>query len=185
MGEYSSLVLTTSDVAGSRFSLESAVEALHSRILQTGAGSVVMVGLSVGAMMATRYAAAYPDAVAGLLLSGSQVRPNPVMMGVQRAIMGLLPARMLPLPEDLNKRQFLEVLDAAGKADLRDDLAQITVPTLVLCGSRDLANIPAAKTIAAALPDAELRIIAGGGHELNTGAPEDFAHAVEDLLART
>lgn len=185
LDDCSSLVLTIDDLAGPSFGFELAVEGLHARILETGADSVMLVGLSVGGMIATRYAATYPDQLVGLLLSGSQVKPNPVMLGIQRMIMRLLPARRLPLPEGLSKPQFMQMLDVVAQVDLREDLPRITAPSLVLCGSKDPFNLPAAKAIAAVLPEAELRVISGGGHELNTDKPEDFAQAVQDLLSHS
>ena len=50
---YSSLVLTTGELAGSRFQFGPAVEELHARSLETDAEAVVLIGLSVGAMIAT------------------------------------------------------------------------------------------------------------------------------------
>lgn len=182
LAAYPFLVVTAGELANGDFSFEVAVETLHTRIVEVGAESVVLVGLSLGGMIATRYAALYQETLHGLLLSGSQVKPNPVVMGLQRGIMRLLPARKLPLPEGITKPQFLAMLDAAAKADFRQDLPKISAKTLVLCGSKDPFNIPAAKRIATAVPHAELRIVEGGGHELNTEKPEEFTQAIQKLL---
>ncbi|MVT26674.1 alpha/beta fold hydrolase [Nesterenkonia alkaliphila] len=182
--EYQSLALAATDLTEGPFSMDAAVEGLQRQILETGAESVTLIGLSLGGMIATRYAATHPEMLAGLLLSGSQIRPNPTLMSIQRGIMRLIPARMLPLPQGLDKPAFLQLLDAAGHTDLSDDLSGIEAPTLVLCGTKDRANLGAAKQLARQIPEAELRLITGGGHELATDAPDEFADAVSTLLNR-
>lgn len=179
------LPLSMADLVDAEFTLDAAVEGLHRKIRESGARSCLVVGLSVGGMIATRYAARYPDQVRGLLLSGSQLRPNPLAMGLQRGIMRALPARLLPLPERMDKARFIQILDAAARTDLRAECSRLTMPTTVLCGSKDPFNIPAARTIAATLPDSELHIVPGGGHELNTDKPEEFHHAVMSLMRRS
>lgn len=182
--EHRSLALTATDLTHGTFSMNAAVEGLQRRIYDTGAESVTLVGLSLGGMIATRYASTHPRNVAGLLLSGSQIRPNPTLMGIQRRIMRLIPARPLPLPHGLDKPTFLQLLDSAADTDLSDDLSRIAAPTLVLCGTRDRANLAAARQLAQRIPQADLRLVTGGGHDLAADAPDEFADAVAALLAR-
>jgi len=174
LSEQKTLAVSATDLA-SPFGFDAAVAGLHDRIVDAGATSVTLVGLSLGGMIATRYAARHPDVVDGLLLSGSQIRPNPALMRLQRTILRLLPARALPMPDGLDKAGFLALIDAAARVDLREDLPQITATALVLCGAKDRPNLPAARDLAASLLDAELRIVPAAGHELATDAPEDFA----------
>ncbi|GAB3053957.1 alpha/beta fold hydrolase [Sediminivirga luteola] len=178
------LAVAPSDLA-TPFSFEAALGGLDERIRAAGASSVTLIGLSIGGMIATRYAAANPDRVTGLLLSGSQIRPNAALMRVQRAVLRAIPGRALPLPAGLDKTTFLSLLDAAAGVDLRADVPRIHAPALVLCGSKDRANLPAARALAATLPDAALRIVPGGGHDLAADAPDDVADAVRTLLERT
>lgn len=182
--EHPTMTLAATDLAEDSFSIDAAASALHERIADAGTEPVTLVGLSLGGMIATRYAAVHPEKVAGLLLSGSQVRPNPTAMGIQRSIMRLVPARALPLPQGLDKQTFLHLLNVAGSTDLTRDLPRISAPTLVLCGTRDRANLGAARQLARKIPDAELRLISGGGHELATDAPDQFTNAMKALLRR-
>lgn len=131
-------------------------------------------GLSLGAMVALRVAVDHPDRVASLVLSGGQVHPPRALMALQSAILRVLPERFA-VPEGMTRDRFLSALDAASHADFRGDLAHVTVPTLVLCGSRDRPNLPAARALAAGIPGARLRVLIGGGHELNTDMPAEFA----------
>ncbi|MFQ6044787.1 MAG: alpha/beta fold hydrolase [Gemmatimonadales bacterium] len=67
--------------------------------------------------------------------------------------------------------------------DVRAGLPQITVPVVVLHGSRDsLFPVSAARELAYGLPAAELRLVEGAGHGLPLTHPESVMRAVEDLF---
>jgi len=55
-----------------------------------------------------------------------------------------------------------------------DDLARIDVPALVMVGEEDRPYLRAAEVMAARLPRAELRVIAGAGHIVNIEAADAF-----------
>ena len=58
--------------------------------------------------------------------------------------------------------------DALAGADLRDVLPRIDVPVLMLYGEEDVRSPPAvAEAIHAAIPHAELVLLAGAGHQCN------------------
>ena len=66
--------------------------------------------------------------------------------------------------------------------DIRDRLAEITMPTIVLHGSRDsLFSVDVAEDLAAGLPNAELRIVEGAGHGLPLTHGEEVVRAVRDI----
>lgn len=169
--------------AGSPFTLDAAVEGLRDTI-GDGADPVVLCGLSIGAIVATAFTLKHPDRVDGLLLSGSQIRLNPLLATVQLAVLRFVPDRALGLPATLDRSRFIESLRAGATADFRSDLGRIAVPTTVLCGSRDRPNLPAAQRIAATVKGAELRIIQGAGHLINTQQPAAIVQALADLLPR-
>lgn len=52
----------------------------------------------------------------------------------------------------------------------------------MLCGSKDEADLPAARALAAALPNARQRVIDGGGHELNMQKPDEFSAELAGFL---
>lgn len=130
-----------------------------------------------------RLALDYLERVASLVLSGGQVHPNPVLMGVQNAIMRVLPARMVTAP-GMSKKTLLGVLDTIRTADFRGELSRIATPTLVLCGSKDRPNLPAARQLAAGIPGAQLQIVPGAGHEWNTQMPDEFSARLRAFYAQ-
>lgn len=162
------------------FTLAGAAEALRDQLDERGLDRVHVCGLSLGAMTATQFALAFPQRVASLVLSGSQVRPQPALMSVQRTIVGMLP-ESTAAGMAMTKAQWLGALRVVARTNFRGQLERIEAPTLVLCGSRDVANIPAAREIAAAVPNAELRIIPRAGHPWNQQFPELFSRTIGDF----
>lgn len=155
------------------FSLASSAGELVRELDRRAIGRAHLCGLSLGAMVATQCALDFPDRVASLVLSGGQVHPNPALMKFQGALMRALPERLVTAP-GLGKRRMLQVVDAVARTDFRGDLSRIATPTLVMCGLKDRANVPAARQLAEGIPDARLQLDPGAGHEWNTQLPEEF-----------
>jgi pimeloyl-ACP methyl ester carboxylesterase len=64
-------------------------------------------------------------------------------------------------------------------------LGGIPVPTIVVAGQRDrLVPLTTARALASAIPGAELRVVAGAGHDLPLEAPDAVVSAVVDLVGR-
>jgi 3-oxoadipate enol-lactonase len=83
-----------------------------------------------------------------------------------------------------------EVLQAAcaqlAELDLRGELARVTVPVLVLVGEHDEATLPPmSHELAAGLPNARLKVLAGCAHVPQLQAPEMFLDAIGDFLPAT
>jgi 3-oxoadipate enol-lactonase len=184
------------------FSMERAAQSILDLIRTSGKGPAHICGLSLGAVVALQAYQTEPEMVASLILSGGQVHPGRARMAAQRAIVRLLPERtiagsMLPevrtrhpelqadaraFADQLSKRGILTAMRALGRSDFRPLLPGIGVPTLVLCGADDRANLPASRLMAAAIPHAELQIIPGVGHLWNLEKPGLFGHTTLDFL---
>ena len=83
-----------------------------------------------------------------------------------------------------------QVLQAAcadlAELDLRPQLAQVKVPVLVLVGEHDEATPPPmSRELAAGLPNARLKVIAGCAHVPQLQSPEAFLEAIGDFLPAT
>jgi pimeloyl-ACP methyl ester carboxylesterase len=71
----------------------------------------------------------------------------------------------------------------ASAEDVRDVLATIDVPTLLLYGERDVrAPLTVAETLHAAIPGSRLVVLPDVGHVCNVEAPDEFNAAVRDFL---
>jgi 3-oxoadipate enol-lactonase len=184
------------------FTLERAVESAHITIDQA-AGKPHLVGISVGAVVALLACLERPGEVASLVLSGGLAHA-PRWIALQRVIARITPEPVLvrglagmysggraeyadQAVEDLRrcgKRTYLSALHELASIDLRPRLGQVAVPTLVLCGSNDRANVPLSRELAAGIPAAELKIVQGAAHLWNLQQPEEFNRTVEAFLNR-
>ncbi|GFE48987.1 alpha/beta hydrolase [Roseobacter cerasinus] len=82
-----------------------------------------------------------------------------------------------------SKRSLSQALYAALAYDGRAHLAEITVPTLVITGRRNRATHRGAALIAAQVPRAE-HVMLGGGHMLHIDNPDGLREAINSFLHR-
>ncbi len=179
-----------------------------------GAEKAVLVGHSLGGMIAQETAARFPQRVSGLVLFATSAAfggkddtfknafladrlaplnagktmpeiaedltkglfgPNPAEAARRRAI-----ASMAAIPE----ASYRAALECIVTFDRRDDLARIACPTLVLAAEHDgLAPPKTMERMAARIPGAAYRCIAGAGHLANFEQPAAFATVIDAFLA--
>lgn len=90
------------------------------------------------------------------------------------------------IAEFASPKGTLDCIAAFGRTDFRDDVAKVTVPTLVVHGDSD-AVVPfdvSGKRSAEAISGSELVVIKGGPHGINASHAEEFNRALLDFLAR-
>ena len=172
-------VLSTKNQSRKKFSTSEAAERIWDSVDEPQ--RVHLCGLSLGALIALEMIRIAPDRVASLTLAGGQVRPPRGLMALQRLIVRLVPSRGLQ-KSGVSKQLILEVLREVSRMDFRSLLPAIQVPTLVLCGQRDHANLPAARKLAAGIPGARLELLAGAGHQAQLDAPEGFSELLTGHL---
>jgi pimeloyl-ACP methyl ester carboxylesterase len=84
-----------------------------------------------------------------------------------------------------NPTGFRAMTWSSAEADLRDVLASVSAPTLLLYGDRDVrAPLPVAHSLHAAIPGAALVVMSGVGHVSPVEAPDVFNREVRDFLRR-
>ena len=66
--------------------------------------------------------------------------------------------------------------------NLTDTAKVCSLPSLVICGSKDWANQPSSKKLAKLLPKGRYQEIADGGHLLNTEKPYELAQAIKEFV---
>lgn len=174
----------------------------------------VICGNSMGGGVALRLAASWPDRVAGLVLVSSIGR-NIHDGGAQQWIEGnnpLIPTeddiepfmklvleRPLLVPRSviryvITQRArraealraiFRAFVEGAGGLGVPAELAQITVPALVVHGEQDrIIDKRVAEDLVKALPRAELVVMRGVGHAPQLEAPRPAAKLVEQFMRR-
>ncbi|HSL66912.1 MAG TPA: alpha/beta hydrolase [Actinomycetota bacterium] len=119
-----------------------------------------------------RYVVAGRGDVGALIARATQFGPDP-SPGVVSHVVGL--AARAP------SQVWTDGLAGLMTVDVRDELANVTVPTLVAVGDHDRVTPPAAAMILVGdLPNARLEIVEGAGHLAMLERP----NAVNDMLAR-
>ena len=150
----------------------------------------VLVGHSVGGLIARLYASQFPGEVPGMVLVDSySENERPRMRQIFTEFMGRPPKAEISSPEDLD----LDAMDEQG----RKENWKARIPLVVL--SRDGSKSPLTsqmdlrletlrKELQAELATrsalSEQRIIAGAGHFIQSDNPSAVVRAVQDVLAR-
>lgn len=144
---------------------------------------LALCGLSLGSVLALHYAAEHPGRVGALVLIAPQYRMPKRLLRMQNALFHIMPPCLFR-GTGLAKSQMIQLCGSMLDLDLSRKLSGVSCPTLALCGSRDRANKRACADLARRLPGAELRLVAGAGHEANRDAPEQLAVLLRDFYAR-
>lgn len=170
---------------------------------------VVVVGISVGGMIAMDFAATQPEKVAALVLLDTFPKIGTAAMWNER-IDTLREHGMAHLGDAILARWFAPSYQAANPAgyrgyynmltrtpidgytgtceairdaDLTGAAKGITCPTLVLCGAEDGATPPElVRGLTEIIPDARYVEIAGAGHLPPVEKPQATAEAIHEFL---
>ncbi len=173
------------------------------------AEKAVIVGCSLGGVVAFELARRVPERLAALVFVGSFARYPDAEAYVERILaaveaagdmatfarartmqLGLPPQRERETIEQMARKSrasYEAATRATWTGDYRADLGSIRVPTLVVVGERDsVAPRALSEEIAAGVPSASLVEIRDAGHVANADAPAAFdacLHAFLDRIA--
>lgn len=198
-----------SDAPAGPYTLPELAADLHGLLDRLAIETVVLVGVSVGGMIAQQFALDYPSRVTGLVLCDTGARIATAEYWTERAAAirtrGLDALAHLILvrwfSDDYGERYtaayhgyanmltrmptegYAATCDALRDADLREAVKQITVPTLVLCGENDLATPPTlGEELARAIPQAHFALVADAGHIPPIEQPTAVAEQIATFL---
>lgn len=183
-------------------------DAMVERALASAPPRFALAGLSMGGYIAFEFMRKVADRVTRLALLDTSARPDTeerlrqrrevVALAEHGRFKGITP-RLLPsfvhpdrigdaplvdaitdMAERVGRESFLRQQKAVmGRPDSRPDLAEITVPTVVICGRQDAATpLQVNAEIAEGIPGARLCVIEECGHM----APMERPHAVTALM---
>ncbi|MET8779559.1 alpha/beta hydrolase [Nocardia sp. NPDC004654] len=188
-------------------------DALVAAAVEAGVETFTIIGYSLGTTVAVRAAVRHPDRIRGLVLAAGFSKADNRARIVAQAWQDLLDlgdtetfARLSALVGF--SADHLESLSAAASdalvrqmagsvpggtrqqavlvenVDTTDDLAHVTVPTLVVNATADLLIHPAnSRALAAAIPGAEYTEI-HAGHVLMIERPEEWWKTIDEFLCR-
>jgi len=183
---------------------------LHEALNVLEIEKINLLGVSMGGMIAQHFAADAPDRVEKLVLAATCARPNPILAEAVQEWIELAKSgnhtalmdsnvrriysdayyrnnkRMIPVMGKLTKpasyERFFIQAEACLHHDASERLEDITAHTLVIGGEQDNAlGADASREIAAAIPNAALKMYPQWGHGLYEEA-KDFNQVVLNFL---
>ena len=194
------------------------LQTLTTEIVQTLPQQTVMIGWSLGGMIAMQLAADYPERISRLVLVAStpqftrsadwphamdpqilDVFANNLKQDFQSTVKHFLALQVLGSSDERNTLRQLQVLAFSRgapdpraleggltillKENIRQRLANITCPTLLIYGQHDkLVPRAAGKDLLALLPNATLRIIDHAGHAPFLSHRPEFLQTINQFL---
>ncbi|MET1079054.1 MAG: alpha/beta hydrolase [Pseudomonas sp.] len=199
-----------SDKPDEAYSIAGFAEDVVALIEHLALGPVHLIGISMGGMVGFQLAVQNVDLLASLTIinSGPEVKvrgPRDVVELAKRwALSRLLSLetiakglgrRLFPKPSQVelrlkierrwprnDKRAYLASLDAIIGWGVREHLAQITCPTLVVTGDRDYTPVARKEAYVRELPNARLAVLDDSGHASPMDQPERFNQLLLDFL---
>lgn len=142
----------------------------------------ILCGLSLGAILALKQAITPHPFLKGVILSAPQFESlNKALLFFHNTIFRFLPKKSFT-QLGLAKKQALQLMGSLSSLHSINQVANLNLPTLIICGEKDKTNLPAAKELASLIPNSQLYLITNGKHELNTEQSFLFAKVVEVFL---
>ena len=145
----------------------------------------VILGFSDGGNIALEFALKYPERVEKLILNGANLFPSGVKPLYQWPIeVGYRIAKLFSNKSEKAK-QNAEMLGLMVNEPHIDpsELARLTMPVLVVAGTKDMIKESHTRLIYKSLPNAQLTFVEGDHFVANKNA-EAFNKVVEDFLSR-
>ena len=184
-------------------SIDEYVAWLHEYVIEKGYSDLVIAGHSLGGGIALLYALKFPERVKGLICvgSGARLRVHPTYLeSLKKAIDAPdnpdLPARnasplMAPeLAEIIDRRTeenglsaTLNDLLACDQFDVMDQLDNMDIPLIAICGTEDIMTPPKySQYLGDHVKNARVVIIDGGTHFVFAEKPKEVNGAIEEFL---
>ena len=165
------------------FTIVQFAEDLHDFMDENGIDQAILLGFSDGGNIALTFALKYPERVERMIVDGANLFPGGVKPLYQWPIeIGYRIAKMFAKKSEKAK-QNAEMLGLMVNEPHIDpvELARLTMPVLVVAGTKDMIKDKHTRLIYKSLPNARLSIIEGDHFVANKNAAA-FNKAVEDFL---
>ena len=145
--------------------------------------SAVLLGFSDGANIAMQFALDHPEMVRALILNGGNLDPSGVKRTAQFPIeIGYkIACRFAAKSPSAKKNAEMLGLMVNDPNISPLELAKLTMPTLVVCGTKDMIKESHTRMIAENIPNARL-VILPGDHFVANRHPAEFNQVVDDFL---
>ena len=165
------------------FTIVQFAEDLHDFMDEKGIAKAILLGFSDGGNIALTFALKYPERVERMIVDGANLFPRGVKPLYQWPIeIGYRIAKLFAKKSDKAK-QNAEMLGLMVNEPHIDpvELTRLTMPVLVVAGTKDMIKESHTRLIHKSLPNAQLAILEGD-HFVANKNPEAFNAAVETFL---
>ena len=166
------------------FTIVQFVEDLYDFMEEKGIEKAIFLGFSDGGNIAMEFALRHPERVEQLVLNGANLFPSGVKARYQWPIeIGYRIAKMFSKKSEKAK-QNAEMLGLMVNEPHIDptELAGLTMPVLVVAGTKDMIKDAHTRLIYHSLPNAQLAILEGD-HFVANKRPEVFNKVVKEFLS--
>ena len=189
---------------------EEQIAVLHELLDALSVERCILVGDSAMVPVAVELAVRHPERIQALaLVSGGVVHDeNPMVIAFvaglrsdfEGTMEGFVPA-CIPEADSQHLRDWLRdiisrtggeraaaLVEASYGIDLSARLPELTMPTVVIQGERDVmptSNADIARTMAAAIPNCKLELLPGVGHVPTLTRPKEVAGIIERLASES
>lgn len=166
------------------FTLDQFAEDLKFFLDSVNLTKVHLLGFSDGGNIAMIFTLKYPNYVDKLILNGANLNPYGVKLRYQIPIcLGywLLSLICLLDKKSIGKKEFLHLM-VHQPLITKESLTNITSPTLVIVGNKDMIKQQHTRLIADSLPNSQLCILEGG-HFIAHKNPEEFNQSILKFLS--
>lgn len=168
------------------FTIRQFAEDLHDFLAEKDIPSAHILGFSDGGNIALCFALKYPQMVKSLVLNGANLNASGVKKSVQLPIeIGYRIAALFAKKQEgaLRKKELLGLM--VNDPNIPEEvLSGISVPALVIAGTKDMIRESHTRRIAQCIPGAELAIIPGD-HFVAAKNPDAFNEAVLAFLRKS
>ena len=166
------------------FTIQQFAEDLHDFMDEKGIEKAILLGFSDGGNIALTFALKYPERIGKLILNGANLFPSGVKPLYQWPIeIGYRIAKMFSKKSDkaLSNAEMLGLMVNEPHIE-PSELDRLTMPVLVIAGTKDMIKESITRLIYKSLPNAQMNIIEGDHFVANKNA--DAFNKVVDVFLR-
>lgn len=167
------------------FTIKQFAEDLHDFMDEKGIAKAILLGFSDGGNIALEFALKYPERIDKMIVDGANLFPKGVKPLYQWPVeIGYRVAKLFSKKSEkaLRNAEMLGLMVNEPHID-PSELAAITLPVLVVAGTKDMIKDSHTRLIYKSLPNAQLSLLEGD-HFVANKNPEAFNKVVAEFLRK-
>ena len=134
----------------------------------------------MGGIIALEYAKRHPEKVNSLVLIGTPYKISKVLFTIQNIIFKFMPESTFK-NIGISKQDFCRLFNSLQNINLVKYLENINCPNLLMCGTKDKANIKSLKQLNKKIKNSQVNLINASGHEVNIDNPNELYLKVSEF----